>query len=88
MVRSFCDEMHLLRTGLRVGIAVTSPEFRATLKSLGLSQRSLAERCGLDVTTVNRWATGRAPVPKYAAYILSLLAERDVMLLAPQRRRM
>lgn len=55
---------------------MTAPEFRTTLKSLKLSQRSLAERLGVDATTVNRWAVGKAPVPRYAVYVLELLAER------------
>jgi transcriptional regulator with XRE-family HTH domain len=55
---------------------LTAPEFRAALKSLNLSQRSLAERLGVAVSTVNRWAQGKAPVPQYAVYALSLLAER------------
>lgn len=56
---------------------MTAPELRAALKSLRLSQRSLAERLGVQATTVNRWATGTLPVPRYAAYVLELLAERQ-----------
>jgi len=55
---------------------MTPTEFRAALKSLSLSQRSLAERLGVEPATVNRWATGKVPVPQYAAYVLELLAER------------
>ena len=55
---------------------MTSPDFRAALKSLNLSQRSLAERLGVLPGQVNRWAMGKAPVPQYAAYVLELLAER------------
>lgn len=55
---------------------MTGPEFRAALKSLGLSQRSLAEHLGVRTSTVNRWAMGELPVPQYAAYVLELLAER------------
>lgn len=55
---------------------MTAPEFRSTLKSLHLSQRSLAERLGVETSTVNRWALGKAPVPRYAVYVLELLAER------------
>jgi transcriptional regulator with XRE-family HTH domain len=60
-----------------MGEAMTQAEFRSALKSLGLSQRSLAERLGVEASTVNRWALGKAPVPKYAVYVLSLLAERQ-----------
>jgi len=55
---------------------MTPTEFRAALKSLSLSQRSLAERLGVEPATVNRWATGKVPVPQYAVYVLELLAER------------
>jgi len=55
---------------------MTAPELRAALKSLSLSQRSLAERLGVEPATVNRWATGKVPVPQYAVYVLGLLAER------------
>ena len=44
---------------------MTSDEFRAELKALELSQRALALRLGLAVTTVNRWALALAPVPQY-----------------------
>jgi len=56
---------------------MTGPELRAALKSLNLSQRSLAERLGVLPQTVNKWAQGKLPVPKYAAYVLSLLADRN-----------
>ena len=55
---------------------MTPAELRTALKSLNLSQRSLAERLGVEPATVNRWATGKVPVPQYAAYVLELLAER------------
>lgn len=52
---------------------MTPDEFRAALKRLGLRQRWLAERLGVETSTVNRWATGKAPVPQYAVFCLSLL---------------
>jgi len=54
---------------------MTPAEFRTTLKSLGMTQRALALRLGLSITTVNRWATGKAPVPQYAVAYLGLLEE-------------
>jgi len=54
---------------------MTNTEFRAILKYLDLSQRSLAERLGVAVSTVNRWALGRIPVPQYAAAYLVLLGD-------------
>lgn len=52
---------------------MTPEEFRATLKRLGLRQRWLSERLGVETSTVNRWATGKAPVPQYAVFALSLI---------------
>ena len=54
---------------------MTSEEFRAELRALGLSQRALAMRLGLAVTTVNRWALALAPVPQYAVAYLELRRE-------------
>ena len=54
---------------------MTSDEFRAELKALGLSQRALALRLGLATTTVNRWALALAPVPRYAVAYLDLRRE-------------
>lgn len=57
---------------------MTGLEFRAALKHLNLSQRALAARLGVETSTVNRWALGKAPVPQYAAYVLELLARLAV----------
>jgi transcriptional regulator with XRE-family HTH domain len=52
---------------------MTGPEFKATLKRLGLSQHELSRRLGLAPSTVNRWAKGDGPVPQYAVAYLALL---------------
>jgi len=59
---------------------MTHTQFRSTLKSLNLTQRSLAERLGVGNSAVNRWAQGTRPVPQYAVYVLELLTERNVTL--------
>jgi transcriptional regulator with XRE-family HTH domain len=56
---------------------MTPEDFRAALKSLGLSQLELAERLGVDPSTVNRWATGRAALPRYVVYVLELLSRQE-----------
>ena len=53
---------------------MTAQEFRATIRALGISQRALAKRLGLAVSTVNRWAVGEATVPEYA---IAFLQERE-----------
>ena len=42
---------------------------------LGLSQEKFAHRLGVSFATVNRWETGRGPIPKRAASALRELAE-------------
>lgn len=56
---------------------MTSDEFRSTLKSLSLRQNTLADRLGVDTSTVHRWAIGATPVPQYAVAYLELLALLD-----------
>jgi DNA-binding transcriptional regulator YiaG len=47
-------------------------EFRRALGQLEISQRKFAYEVGMDVTTVNRWATGQAEVPGIAAAYVRL----------------
>lgn len=54
---------------------MTADEFRASLKALGISQRWLAGRLGVNTATVNRWAQGTLPVPQYAVFALSLVEQ-------------
>ena len=54
---------------------MTKSELRSTLTALGMPQRELARRLGVMVSTVNAWATGKAPVPQYATAYLVLLGD-------------
>lgn len=56
---------------------MTADQFREALLALNIRQNWLAERLGIETSTVSRWATGKLPVPQYAAFCLALLAERD-----------
>jgi transcriptional regulator with XRE-family HTH domain len=49
---------------------MTATQLRRALKRLDISQRELARRLELDVTTVNRWATDKAAVPEAVAQLL------------------
>lgn len=60
-------------------------EFRAILKELGISQPKLAKMIGVDVTTVNRWATGKTRIQEGAAAYLRLL--RDVTVVTERERK-
>jgi transcriptional regulator with XRE-family HTH domain len=58
-----------------------------TLQALALPQAGLARLLQVDVTTVNRWATGRRDVPRAVILLLGLmhalqLSAADVELLA------
>jgi transcriptional regulator with XRE-family HTH domain len=56
---------------------MTPADFRAALKTIGMRQNQLAEELGVAPITVNRWATGKAEIPKYAELCLKLLLERQ-----------
>jgi DNA-binding transcriptional regulator YdaS (Cro superfamily) len=60
---------------------MTPAEFRAALKTLGLRQSWLAERLGVSVSTVNRWATGAVPVAPYVPFVMELLRDRQIAAL-------
>jgi DNA-binding transcriptional regulator YdaS (Cro superfamily) len=66
---------------------MSAAEFRAALKTLGLRQSWLAERLGVSVSTVNRWATGALPVAPYMPFVLELLRDRQVAALLHERAR-
>jgi transcriptional regulator with XRE-family HTH domain len=52
---------------------MTRDNFRAALSELGWTQTFFADRIGVDISTVNRWATHDHPgVPAHAAAYLSL----------------
>ena len=51
---------------------MTETEFRNSLELCGLSQRQFALLLGLEQSTVNRWATGKNPVPTWAIAYLEL----------------
>ncbi len=56
---------------------MTAAEFRAALKALGMTQRSLVATLGVDKSTVSRWAKGHWPVPQYVVAYLEL-ALKDI----------
>lgn len=54
---------------------MTATEFRMAIGALDLTQTKFAERLGVDRATVNHWARGKAPVPRYAAAYVEALTE-------------
>ena len=56
--------------GMLAPVAATPTQLRRALRRIGLSQRQLAHRLAVDVGTVNRWATGRAPIPESVRLLL------------------
>ncbi|MBN9407227.1 MAG: helix-turn-helix transcriptional regulator [Burkholderiales bacterium] len=67
--------------------ASLSPEqFTRALDALGWKQTDFARRTGLSLSAVNRWATGQAPAPLWAAAYLGAmldLASLHAKYLAP-----
>ena len=54
-------------------------DLRAELAALGWSQADFAERLGVHVNTVNKWATGKAEIPGPAiAYLILAVKVRDL----------
>ncbi len=60
------------------GTAMTGKRFRAALDELDISPDDFAERCGIHRTTPYRWIRTDT-VPKWAAWIVSLLLERRML---------
>ena len=52
---------------------MTPRQFKAALKTLGLSQGRVAKLCGLHPRSAKRWAGGQRKVPEPVAIILRLL---------------
>lgn len=59
---------------------MTNTEFEAALAQLGWSQLEFASRTGSTTSTVNRWACGHAPLPKWAAAHIKILLLAKAML--------
>ena len=65
----------------QTAIAVAEPpltkiQFRRRLRALELSQRRFSFMLKMDVSTVNRWATGKQPPPHWVRLLLDLMVER------------
>ena len=55
---------------------MTSGEFRAALREIGLSQHQFHLRSGASVSTVNRWANDAQPIPRWVDWVFEMLRER------------
>jgi DNA-binding transcriptional regulator YiaG len=67
------DALHTYAAPVAPTPQISAPEFRAALTALGVTQTALAQRLGLSLSTVNRWAHGRARVPTLVADYLTHL---------------
>lgn len=54
---------------------MTPEQFHAHLEVLGWRQADFAERTGMTRATINKWATGRAPVAPWAGAYLGALCD-------------
>jgi len=57
------------------GIGVTANEFRDALQKLGWSQTKAAQRLGLSLRQINRYASGQTPVKRPVEIVLRNAAE-------------
>lgn len=58
---------------------MTPEQFHAHLEALGWRQADFAERTGMTRATINKWATGRAPVAPWAGAYLGALCDMAAM---------
>jgi DNA-binding transcriptional regulator YiaG len=59
--------------GNRIPSAPMTPgEFRAALARLQLTQTALAKRWGINLRTIQSWATGERPIPATVTMLLRL----------------
>ena len=54
---------------------MSAEQFQAALAALNWKQSDFADRTGLTRQTVNRWATGFAPPPPWAAAYLEAMQD-------------
>ena len=62
----------------RIVRVMDGPRFRATIKTLGLTQEATAKFLAVDPRTVRRWATSAKPVPRDVAMLLRLMLRYGV----------
>jgi transcriptional regulator with XRE-family HTH domain len=55
--------------------SVTAEEFRDALERLGWSQTKAAQRLGLSLRTINRYASGQTPVKRPVEIVLKNATE-------------
>jgi DNA-binding transcriptional regulator YiaG len=58
-------------------------KFKEALRELGISQHAFAREIDMDITTVNRWANGKAIIPGIAKAYVRLRLQIDQ--LAPRK---
>lgn len=54
-------------------IGMNADDLKAALAQLGWSQKYFSERYGCDHDTVNRWCTGKVPVPGHVVEYLRVI---------------
>ena len=57
---------------------ITTEQYRALLKSMGLRQIDVAWMMGAKVAQCSRWATGVTPVPQAAVLLLLALRAQKI----------
>ena len=57
--------------------AMSAERFREVLAELGVTQRAFAERAAVSFSVVNRWATGKIPVPWYVDLVVEKMRREE-----------
>lgn len=61
-------------------LTVTPERFREKREELGLSRKLLGKKIERTIGCIYRWETGRAPIPKWAWFILSTYNPEEELL--------
>jgi DNA-binding transcriptional regulator YiaG len=70
-------------------MSIKPEEFRAALRRMKLTQKRFSDEIDTTYAAVNRWATGRVPMPGMAvAYLLLREKVHDLQPEALSRRRL
>jgi transcriptional regulator with XRE-family HTH domain len=55
---------------------MTANQFKAALTRLGLNQSQAARAIGISFRSVNRYATGKQPIPAIVANMIQLMLDQ------------
>ena len=78
--RDWLDLSQVYSVGWRNPGPMGADEYRAALKSLGITQTESARLLGVDIRTSQKWANGERSVPKPAVMLLTYMGQHGTGL--------